>query len=132
MGYKGDFVVNKNVRLKKICSFNVSNWHLITMIIPYINKKIEEGVCVENLLEEDIENMVKMFLEKLVLNDELKKKIVTSNWKSSKEVVSYTSISKSLNLLIKNNDTISIIISGTKQYIEAVNKNIDAWVLKKR
>ena len=31
-----DFISEK---VEKICSFYVSDWHLVTMLLPYINKK---------------------------------------------------------------------------------------------
>ena len=28
--------------IEKICSFYVSDWHLVTMLLPYVNKEINE------------------------------------------------------------------------------------------
>ena len=33
---------NKNYQVEKLCGFYVSDWHLTTTILPYINSKIDE------------------------------------------------------------------------------------------
>ena len=33
--------MNKESNFIKLCSFYVSDWHLVTMLLPYINKKIK-------------------------------------------------------------------------------------------
>ena len=32
----------ENNNVKKLCSFYVSDWHLVAMLLPYINQKINE------------------------------------------------------------------------------------------
>ena len=45
--------------MELLCSFYVSDWHIVTMILPYINTQINKGVKVATILEKDLEN--KMF-----------------------------------------------------------------------
>ena len=32
----------QNKQMKKVCGFHVNDWHLTTMILPYIHKEIEK------------------------------------------------------------------------------------------
>ena len=41
--------------LTKLCSFYVSDWHLVTMLLPYINKKINEQAQIATILENNVE-----------------------------------------------------------------------------
>ena len=44
--------------LKKICSFYVSKYHLVTMILPFLKEKLEQKAKIVTLLEENLtENM---------------------------------------------------------------------------
>ena len=44
--------INKN--LKSICSFYASEWHLVTMLLPNLDQKINKGVKVTTILEKDL------------------------------------------------------------------------------
>ena len=46
---------NKNYQVEKLCGFYVSDWHLTTTILPYINSKIDEKTKVITILENNIE-----------------------------------------------------------------------------
>ena len=50
--------------IEKLCSFYVSDWHLVTMLLPYINKQINEKANIITILESDIE-------EKAFQNDDI-------------------------------------------------------------
>lgn len=115
--------MNNENNVMKLCSFYVSDWHLITMLLPYINKKINEETKIATILENDIQNNVEMLLKKLNLKNE--EKILNINWKNKKEV-KYSKISK----MIENNigSKILIIVNGTKEYIENANMILDKYV----
>ena len=72
--------------VEKICSFYVNEWHLVTMVLPYINKEINEKANITTILENDIEENVKTLLAKLNLKNE--KTILEINWKANKEITS--------------------------------------------
>ena len=55
--------------IEKICSFYVSDWHLVTMLLPYINKQINEKVNIITVLEKDIQENIITILNKLNLNN---------------------------------------------------------------
>lgn len=114
---------NEGENIMKLCSFYVSDWHLVTMLLPYINRKINEKEKIVTVLENDIKNNVETLVKRLNLRNE--EEILNINW-SKKD--NYISINKLLNDNIKEN--IIIIVNGTKEYINEANKNIDEIIKK--
>ena len=111
---------------EKLCSFYVSEWHLVTMILPYINKKLNEKANITAILENNIENNIKTLISKLNLQNE--NKILKINWKNSNGF-KYSKISEKLEKLIKEKSSTNIIfINGNKNYIDLVNQNVDKWI----
>lgn len=109
--------------VEKICSFYVNEWHLVTMILPYINKEINEKANITTILENDIEENVKTLLAKLNLKNE--EEILKINWKANKEI-SYNYIEEIINNLTKNNNKEEIIfINGSRDYIDFSNYQIE-------
>lgn len=89
----------------KTCSFFVSNTHLLTIILPYINEKMNEGKNVKIVSQTDLSEDVKKYLKSVKkFNEESLKKIC---WKSKNEY----NLSK---------EDIAIVI-GDKDFIENVN-----------
>lgn len=114
-------IENKNIM--KLCSFYVSDWHLVTMLLPYINKKINEQEKVVTVLESDIKNNVETLVKRLNLKNE--EEILNINWTKKDN---YLSINKLLSNSMEKN--IIIIVNGTKEYINEANKNIDEIIQK--
>ena len=107
----------------KLCGFYVSDWHLITMLLPYINKKIDEKVKIATILENDIEDRVSMFVKKLKIpNGE---KILKINWKNKREIT-YNSIKRIIEKNLEENKV--IIINGSKDFINKVNAFIKQYM----
>lgn len=113
--------MNKESNFMKLCSFYVSDWHLVTMLLPYINKKINEEIQIATILENDIKNNVEILLKKLNLKNE--EKILNINWNNNKEI-KYSKISK----LLKENEELLLIVNGSKEYIEKVNIILDKYI----
>ena len=113
----------QNKSIMKLCSFYVSDWHLVTMLLPYINKKISEETKIATILEKDIKDNVETLVKKLNLKNE--EKILNINW-DNKNGKKYSNISK----IIDNNvgNSILIIVNGNKDFIEKVNINIDKYI----
>lgn len=101
-----------NNSLKKDCSFYVSDFHLLAMILPYINKELDEGKKVVTILEQDLQNEMETLISKMNLREETKNKILNINWYKSKENI------KSIE---PNTD---IIVVGDKKYIDNANERI--------
>lgn len=111
---------------KKLCSFYVSEWHLVTMILPYMNKELNEKANIITVLEKNIEENVKTLISKLNLKNE--KEILGIDWKSS-QGIKYSELDKKLSENIKKEKHCNIIfISGSKEYIDFVNQNVEKWI----
>jgi hypothetical protein len=115
----------QNQIVSKLCSFYVSDWHLVTMLLPYINKKINEEIEIATILEKNIENNIKTLVERLNLKNE--EKILNINWKNANEK-KYSNLCKMLEK--EKNKDILIIVNGTKEYVNNVNKNINKIIEK--
>lgn len=113
--------------LEKICSFYVSEWHMVTMLLPYINKQIENNVNVETILQQEIEKNVTELVSRLHTKNE--EKIKAIYWKQ-RNLVNYKEIEKLLDKAMKNNNETIIIVNGTNEYIGAVNTNIENYMQK--
>ena len=114
-------------RKEKICGFYVSSVHLITMILPYIKKQIKKDVKIETILEYNLQDIVNNFLNNLIINDKEKNDILSINWSNNK-IQKYLSIEKKLKNIIENNKEIILLVSGSKKYIEDMNKMIDKFI----
>ena len=69
-------------RTEKFCSFFVSEFHLEMILMPYINKKIEEKEKIVILTEKNLEKTVKELISKVNLKEENKQKILNLGWRS--------------------------------------------------
>ena len=101
--------------LTKLCNFYVSDWHLVAMLLPYINNKINEQAKIATILERDIEENVITLVERLNLKN--KEKILNLNWKIKKET-------KSIFNNLENKQELIIIINGDEKFIERQNIKI--------
>ncbi len=108
--------INENV--KTVCSFYVSDWHLVTMLLPNIDKKINEGVKITTILENDLTEKMTTLLEKLKLEN--KQKVLNIKWNS-------TNIENiNLKTIIENNS--EIIVNGSLEYINNVHEKIKEYL----
>ncbi len=117
----------ENQKVEKLCGFYVSNWHLTTMLLPYINHQIDKDAKIITILENDIEENVKTLVEKLNLkNAEEILKIRWTNINSKK----YGDIENILKEEICKTKENIILINGCQNYIEGNNKNVEKWIKK--
>ena len=65
---------------EKICSFYVSDFHLEMILIPYINKKIEENQKIIIKTEKNLEETIKICNKVLNELDFEKYECVYSSW----------------------------------------------------
>ncbi len=108
----------KKTQITKLCSFYVSDWHLVTMLLPYINKKVNEEAKIATILEKDLNNNIVTLVEKLNLKN--KEEILSLNWEKNEN------IKQSLNKLNEKQEFI-ILVNGCKQFIEQQNKKIERY-----
>ena len=111
-------MANSNDFIKRVCSFYVSKWHLITMLIPYLKEELNHCEKVTTVLEKELEENMRTLLEKLILNEKDKEKLLKINWKESKELDD-----KKILDIIK--DRSIVIIAGKREYIEKINSYIN-------
>ena len=106
--------------IKTICSFYASDWHLVTMLLPNIDKKINKGIKITTILEKDLNKSMEILLKKL--NIENKEKILNIDW--NKEDC------KNIQTKVENNDC--IIVCGTKEYIDKAHELIKDSINKEK
>lgn len=102
----------------KLCSFYVSDWHLVTMLLPYLNQKVNEQAKIATILERDIEQNVETLVEKLNLKN--KEKILNLNWNANEEVKS------KINELEEGQELV-ILINGKKEFIDRQNRKLNRY-----
>lgn len=103
-------MVVENDNAEKMYSIYVSDFHLEMILVPYINKKIKNNENIIIQTEKDLKQTIEILLTKMNLKNEEKINILKLGWeKGEKE--------------LKQNS--NIIIIGTKEYIEKINKKIE-------
>lgn len=121
--------MTKQRDVKKVCSFCVSDWHFITMLIPYINRKIEEKEEIKIYTQQSHFETMRIFLSKLTLNQDAKQKLADLNWNATK-INRYYQIQEELEK--SQNENITFIIEGENAYIEKINHYIEKWLIKNK
>ena len=74
-------MIIKEERIVRVCNFYVNNWHLLTMLFPYLNKNMDKKTRVVTVLENSLESYAETLIEKIILNNRDKEKIKNINWK---------------------------------------------------
>ena len=100
---------------QRICTFFVSSYHLLTIILPYINKTINEEKDVEVILEKDITKSVKRYLKIVDLYAEQEEKILSLNWKKENK-----------NVFEKELSNTEIFIIGSQKFIKKISSKLDS------
>lgn len=102
-----------NTMNKKMCCFYVNDIHLVTMLLPYINERINESTKVTTILERDISESAKKVMKGIQgrKSDDLLK----VDWRN-----------KSLHYLLESDikDTL-ILIAGSDEFIKEANYIIE-------
>lgn len=101
-------MVVENNKIEKLCCFYVSDFHLEMILLPYINKKIEENIIIKT--ERDLKDTVEILVSKMNLNQENKEKILSLGWNGKENK--------------KIEDKSNVIIIGNKKYVEDINNQI--------
>ena len=115
--------------VKRTCGFYVSSIHLITMILPYIKRKIENETKIETLFEYNLKQSVINTISNIIISEEEKEKILNINWNRNK-THKYFNMERRLKDIFENNDKINIIVSGSRKYIEETNQILNKFLNK--
>ncbi len=108
----------KKTEITKLCSFYVSDWHLVTMLLPYISKKVNEEAKIATILEKDLKQNIVTLVEKLNLKN--KEEILNLNWNKNERIKNI------LNELNEKQEFI-IFINGSKEFIERQNIKLEKY-----
>ncbi|MBR3614359.1 MAG: hypothetical protein IKL55_04180 [Clostridia bacterium] len=100
------------MKKKNFCSFYVSEYHLLTILLPYINEKMSDSKNIEVILEDDMIEYVKKYLKRNEIYNI--SKILKLGWKKNKEDI----------IELKENTDI-VVICGHETFVESVNKSIN-------
>lgn len=118
-----------NLKIRKVCGFNISSIHFSMMILPYINKELEQEKSIITILEGNLEKNIKQVLSKITINNESKEKILNINWKDTD--IRKSSIERILKTeLTEEKNNLDIIVYGSEKYINFVNDNISKFISK--
>ena len=104
----------------KICNFHVSDFHLLTILFPYLNKQIKEGTKIVTVLEKDLIEYADNLAEKIILNNKDKEKILDLNWEKCNINLQEEFENYLRKNIIKKQETI-FIINGTPDFISYAN-----------
>ena len=99
------------MKKKSFCSFYVSEYHLLTILMPYINEQISNFKNVKVILENDMIDYVKKYLKRNEMFNI--SKIIKLNWKKTKDGEDEI-----------EEDTDIVVICGKECFIEKVSEKI--------
>lgn len=114
---------NKN-EIQKVCSFYVNEWHLTTMLLPYVRKTIDKNEKVLTILQKGIKENIEELLSKMNLKSETQSKILEISWDSN-EKCKYGEVINQIKKVASNVQAINIITNGSKEYLKLANMNIE-------
>lgn len=106
-------------KVTKLCSFYVSDWHFVTMLLPYMNRKINEQAKIATILEKSIKEEVTTLVEKLNLKN--KENILNLNWEKTEE-------RKHVFSHLEEKEEIIIIVNGKREFIKAKNLKLEQYL----
>lgn len=108
---------------KRMSSFYVNEVHLITMLLPYMERKLNEEGEIYTILQNSLEKTVQLLLSRINLKQELKDKINAIDWKA-KTIKDCKNLGKQMNKHSRK----YIIINGNEKYVKEINKQIKKYI----
>ena len=109
----------------KTCTFYASDYHFEMIILPYVNKKLEEKNNILIFTQNNLKNSIDTLISRMSLNDEKKQKILNLDWKNN-DFQKF----ENLKQCEKNNKKTVVFIKGTEDYIRSINESISKNMLK--
>ena len=104
---------------KKYCCFYASDFNLEMILLPYIKNNIDHKFVI--FTEENLEDSMKILLNRINLKMEEKNKVIKLNW-NIKKVEDYSSY---------NFENHTIIICGMNKFVHKVNNELEKFDLNK-
>ena len=112
-------MITKELEATKKCCLYASDFHLEMILVPYIKERLEKTEFVI-LTENNLQDTIKILLDRININKNDKEKILDLNWYSN-DNEKFDKI-KELN---EKNNKICIIINGNYNYIKEKNKKLN-------
>lgn len=101
----------------KICSFNVNEYHLVTMLMPYIYEEVNDNKNVITFFEKDLTNVYEKILNTNSLFWKNREVLDRIDWKK----LEVKELSNKLDKC-KNDDI--IVVAGKEDFINRINRLI--------
>ena len=111
-----------NVTKEKTCAFYASDYHFEMISLPFIERNLAENKEIIVLTENNLEDTIKIIIEKVNLQEKNKSNILKINWNNN-DLEKFKQIKNN----IENNKNITIFIKGKSNYIKNINNNIEKW-----
>lgn len=109
----------------KTCTFYASDYHFEMIILPYVNKKIDEKNNIVIFTQNNLKNSVDTLISRMNLNEEKKEKILNLDWKNN-DFQKF----ENLKQYERNNKKTVVFIKGTEDYIKSINDSINKNMIK--
>lgn len=104
---------------ENMCAFYASDYHFEMIILPYLDKKIEENNNIVIFTENNLNDTIDVLISKTNLKEEKKEKILQLNWKND-DLKKFENLKE----YEKDSKEICVFIKGTENYIKNVKNNI--------
>lgn len=114
----------EKINLKRTCSFYISEFHLSTLLLPYITERVRRNVQIETFIENSIEENIKKVIKGINIEEYIKKEIMKIDWND----FGLTKYSKIVDRIKVEDRDINIVVSGSKEYIENINIGINRLI----
>lgn len=115
-------MITKEQSLNKKCLFCVSDYHLEMILLPYIIEYKDKYKTIV-FTEKNLEESINILLTKVNLKKEDKEIIKSINWNKD-DSFKFEQIKKNID------NKVNIIINGSYNYIELINKKLEGIVNK--
>ncbi len=105
---------------ENMCAFYASDYHFEMMILPYLDKKIEENNNIVIFTENNLKDTINVLVSKTNLKEEKKEKILNLDWKNN-DLKKFENLKE----YEKSTKETCVFIKGTENYIKNVRNNIN-------
>ena len=114
-------MITKELNNIEKCCIYANDFHLEMVLLPFIKENLEKTKFVI-LTENNLEYSVKILLDKVNINKEIKNEIFGINWKNNNaEKI------ENLKNSIFNFENITVIIKGSNNFINEISKIVDEF-----
>lgn len=114
-------MITKELNNIEKCCIYANDFHLEMVLLPFIKENLEKTKFVI-LTENNLEDSVKILLDKVNINKEIKNEIFGINWKNNNaEKI------ENLKNSIFNFENITLIIKGCNNFINEISKIVDEF-----